>query len=198
MVFDERLAVVVLFGGRDVELPDITYFQETWHWDGAQWTLMAESGPEARRFASMAYDSDRQVTVLYGGDDANTDPLNDMWQWDGVEWTPVIMSTPPPRRGAVMTYATDRQAMLLNGGSDGSRRLAETWEFRTVSTLTGDLNCDCALDAFDIEPFIVALFDPGRYDKLYPTCDIDLADINADGAVNAFDIEPFIELLFQP
>jgi hypothetical protein len=59
----------------------------------------------------------------------------------------------------------------------------------------GDLNCDGVIDAFDIEPFVVALMDPVRYRQLYPTCDPALADINEDGAVDAFDIEPLVALL---
>ncbi len=60
----------------------------------------------------------------------------------------------------------------------------------------GDLNCDGAIDALDIEPFLVALFEPGEYPGRFPTCDIELGDINADGAVNALDIEGFLNLLF--
>ena len=60
----------------------------------------------------------------------------------------------------------------------------------------GDLNCDCSMDAFDIEPFVVALVEPDEYAGRYPGCDINLADINGDGAIDAFDIEPFLELLF--
>jgi choice-of-anchor B domain-containing protein len=64
------------------------------------------------------------------------------------------------------------------------------------SGLPGDLNCDGQIDAFDIEPFLTALFDPAGYPGLYPDCDINLADINGDGNVDAFDIEPFLNLLF--
>jgi hypothetical protein len=60
----------------------------------------------------------------------------------------------------------------------------------------GDLNCDCSVDTFDIEPFLLALFDPEQYARTYPECDLKRADINQDGAVDAFDIEPFLELLF--
>jgi hypothetical protein len=60
----------------------------------------------------------------------------------------------------------------------------------------GDLNCDGAIDAFDIQPFLVALFDPDGYGSEYPSCDRMLADINDDGFVTAFDIEPFLDLLF--
>jgi hypothetical protein len=60
---------------------------------------------------------------------------------------------------------------------------------------SGDLNCDGALDAFDIESFINAMLDPAGYRSAFPTCDPLLADVNEDGAVDAFDIEPFIALL---
>ncbi len=62
----------------------------------------------------------------------------------------------------------------------------------------GDLNCDGAIDAFDIEAFLLALFQPGEYGIQYPECDINLADTNGDGSVDAFDIEPFLTLLFGP
>ncbi len=66
-----------------------------------------------------------------------------------------------------------------------------------AAVLVGDLNCDGAIDALDIEPFILILFDPPAYAARFPNCAGDIAgDINVDGAVNASDIEPFIGLLF--
>ena len=59
----------------------------------------------------------------------------------------------------------------------------------------GDLNCDTVLNAFDIDPFVLALTNPDGYAAAYPDCDRMLADINADGVVDAFDIDPFVELL---
>ena len=59
----------------------------------------------------------------------------------------------------------------------------------------GDLNCDGTLDAFDIDPFVLALTDPPRYMATYPHCDLWLADIDGDGWITAFDIDPFVELL---
>lgn len=61
--------------------------------------------------------------------------------------------------------------------------------------VVGDLNCDGAVNTFDIDPFVLALTDPTAYQARYPTCDWMLADINHDGAVNAFDIDPFVVLL---
>jgi hypothetical protein len=67
-----------------------------------------------------------------------------------------------------------------------------------ASFAIGDLNCDGAVDAFDIEPFIAALTDPNGYSARWPNCDRNLADVNGDGAIDAFDIEAFINLLVGP
>ncbi len=60
----------------------------------------------------------------------------------------------------------------------------------------GDLNCDGSVNALDIEPFILALFDPSGYTSAFPDCDINTADINGDGSIDALDIEHFLNLLF--
>lgn len=59
----------------------------------------------------------------------------------------------------------------------------------------GDLNCDGAIDAFDIEPFVTAMVDPEAYAARHPQCDPLLADVNGDTVVDSTDIEPFIHLL---
>jgi hypothetical protein len=64
-----------------------------------------------------------------------------------------------------------------------------------VSAGLGDLNCDGAINAFDIDPFVLALIDPVTYAAAYPDCRILNADCNSDGAVNAFDIDAFVDLL---
>ena len=59
----------------------------------------------------------------------------------------------------------------------------------------GDLNCDGLVNAFDIDPFVLALTDPAGYAAAFPGCDRMLADCNGDGLVNAFDIDPFVLIL---
>jgi hypothetical protein len=62
-------------------------------------------------------------------------------------------------------------------------------------SVPGDLNCDGLINAFDIDPFVLALTDATGYAAAFPSCDRMLADCNADGLVNAFDIDPFVLLL---
>ena len=58
-----------------------------------------------------------------------------------------------------------------------------------------DSNCDGAVNAFDIDAFVLALTEPETWLAQY-TCDFVCAnDINCDGAVNAFDIDAFVACL---
>lgn len=66
---------------------------------------------------------------------------------------------------------------------------------QVIPVPTGDMNCDGLWNAFDIDPFVLALTDPIGYGQAYPDCDYRHADINCDGSVNAFDIDPFVALL---
>ena len=64
----------------------------------------------------------------------------------------------------------------------------------------GDLNCDGAVNNFDVDPFILALISsqngvPEAYYDVYPDCDIMLADVNTDGSITLFDVDPFVALL---
>ena len=59
----------------------------------------------------------------------------------------------------------------------------------------GDLNCDGAVNVFDIDPFVLALTDAAAYEEAYPDCNIYAGDCNDDGYVNSFDIDPFVTLL---
>lgn len=73
------------------------------------------------------------------------------------------------------------------------------WQFWGVpGPDLGDLNCDLAIDAYDIDPFILAVSscpDFDAYHEQYPDCNPLLADINGDGSVNAYDIDGFVALV---
>lgn len=75
------------------------------------------------------------------------------------------------------------------------RNLLEYWQAGNAAT-RGDVNCDGSVDFFDIDPFLLALFDPTGYAAAFPDCDITAADTNRDGGVNFFDIDSFLECLF--
>ena len=67
------------------------------------------------------------------------------------------------------------------------------YETTDSTALLADANCDGLLNAFDIDPFVVALTQPGVWRATYGgECDLlCIADINGDGLLDAFDIDPF-------
>jgi hypothetical protein len=64
-----------------------------------------------------------------------------------------------------------------------------------LPTRPGDMNFDGRVNFGDINPFVLALSDPGGYDAAYPCGNIMDADVNADGQVSFGDINPFVALL---
>jgi hypothetical protein len=59
-----------------------------------------------------------------------------------------------------------------------------------------DANCDGAVNFFDIDPFVLALFDLPAYQAGFCNGDICAADVNCDDLINFFDIDPFVACLF--
>jgi hypothetical protein len=132
LVFDSIRQRTVCFGGLSNISDPTSAFGDTWEWDGQDWTQMADTGPTARAFHAMAYDSDRGRTVLFGGQ-ITGGFLNDTWEWDGTEWTQVADTGPSPRDACGATYDTSRQRMILFGGEIVNAgmiaQVGETWEF---------------------------------------------------------------------
>ena len=94
------------------------------------------------------------------------------------------MGRKPSRRLAV---ARRLRIMLL------ATALAAAWSATSPAMAqSGDMNCNGAVDANDIAPFVLALLDPAGYAAAYPSCNINRADMNADGLVNGGDTQLFV------
>lgn len=92
-------------------------------------TVLTYDLPTARDQYAAAYDSDREVLVLFGGFDG-TNPVGETWEYDGVNWTSISTGTAPTARfNASMVYDANRKTMVLFGGDDGTNPSAETWEY---------------------------------------------------------------------
>lgn len=69
MTYDPARGEMVLFGG-DTDHPTLGY-DETWTWDGEDWTLESPANsPPGRSDAMMAFDPTRGEVVLFGGSGA--------------------------------------------------------------------------------------------------------------------------------
>ena len=76
----------------------------------------------------MAYDSQRGVTVMFGGEDAGG-WAEGLWEYDGSTWT-LRADTPGPwpRVDSGMAYDSARGVTVLFGGLSMDGRKNDTWE----------------------------------------------------------------------
>jgi hypothetical protein len=110
MAYDAARGVCVLYGG--VAGPTIG---DTWEWDGIAWYLRSGASPPGNRsHASMAYDSDRQRIVMFGGV-VNFAPNGDTWEWDGESWDLRATTGPPARQYAALAFDTSAGKVRLYG-----------------------------------------------------------------------------------
>jgi len=100
--------------------------------DGENWTQYEDIGPAPRSRHAMAYDSNRQRTVLFGGSTGNLN-LNDTWEWDGENWTQVADTGPSARGGHAMAYDSLRRRVILFGGDDGQSSFGDTWAWDSAT-----------------------------------------------------------------
>ena len=78
----------------------------------------------------LAFDSDRNKVVLFGGERTGSVQIGDTWEYDGVTATWTQRSTPSgpiARSNVAMAYDPVRRETVLFGGKTGSGADAETW-----------------------------------------------------------------------
>jgi hypothetical protein len=98
-----------------------------WRWDGTRWAEVPATGdvPPQRAYFGTAYDAERGVVVLYGGDLAEEQSAT-VWEWDGETWSQHDVAGPGPRLSSAMTY-DDAGLVVLYGGDDQGEIHNDTW-----------------------------------------------------------------------
>jgi len=132
MAYDAQSDRIIRFGGgtdRSGGLSD-----ETWayNFNSNTWTLMnpATSASPRQTFGMMAYDTESDRIVLFGGLDTQNS-LADTWayKYNNDAWTQMSPGTGPSRRHAgAMAYDARTDSVILFGGHDGAAS-DETWVY---------------------------------------------------------------------
>jgi hypothetical protein len=149
----------------------ICLFASAAHAGGLAWQQRSNTGPSARFLHSMAYDSARRVTVLFGGNTA-AGYNGETWEWNGDTWTQRTAPGPAARAGAAMTFDSNRNVVVLFGGHNSTTYFPDTWEYNgvswTVRPVGGVSPRTAAEMTFDSERNVCVLFG-GVSGSGYPT-----------------------------
>jgi hypothetical protein len=128
--YDAARQEAVVFGGYG-RGGRATYLDDTWTWDGADWTKQHPArSPIAREYMSMAYDASDADTVFFGGSACDGCYVDDTWIWDGATWTERSPHVRPSARCCNgIAYDAARADIVLFGGydGDGNAYLGDTW-----------------------------------------------------------------------
>lgn len=122
MTYDAARRNVVLFGG--ISDGGKTLLGDTWLWDGNTWRAVESTPrPPARSKHAMAFDSERNRVVLYGGEGHK-----DTWEWDGDHWADVSPKKTYPGKltAPAMAFSRSERRVVLFGG-DGRSGVAWLW-----------------------------------------------------------------------
>ena len=192
MAFDSRRNVSVLFGGRAPGggLP----YAGTWEFNASnnKWTNKSSANePHARSYAAMAFDSNRNVSVLYSGSDGGL-YFYDTWEYNGTGWTDVTerISGYPTGNGRTypsMIYDSARKKIVLFGG-DGTSWFNDAWEYdgaKWVNTANISVGRRTAI-AFDSKNNKTLLFygEGGTPTFFNDTWDYNATDMDAETSAN--------------
>ncbi len=137
MAYDAVDHELVLFGGCQTGgcYPALG---DTWGFYGGQWhdlTSLVGTGPSARGFAALAWDTSLAELVLFGGETGNGSSmryLSDTWSFVHDTWTNLtsnLTGAAPPARASAMTASVGTVPPLLFGGRAPGGYLADTWSF---------------------------------------------------------------------
>jgi uncharacterized protein (TIGR03437 family) len=137
MAYDSTHSQTVLFGGNGagpIQQGLIPYLNDTWLWNGSNWTAATpQAVPTARAAHAMAYASGLSQLVMFGGViNGNVGLAKDTWVWNGSNWINQNLSLGPSERyGHTMVYDSAHNQIVMFGGNGpaepGCSFLGDTW-----------------------------------------------------------------------
>ena len=131
--YDPAVSGLVLFGGEVPAAGPLSFFQDTWEWNGSTWKeLVVANSPPGRNDGAFGYDPATSQLVLFGGYgqvDGSNGVLADTWTFDGSDWTEQAPGTVPTSQPAdSLAFDSATSQMLMYGDASGSSNdNSNTW-----------------------------------------------------------------------
>lgn len=139
MAYDKSRNQMVLFGGgQNGDCNGGSLFFDTWEWNGTSaWVPRpTQTNPSPRHGLNLTYAEDRQIVILFGGQNFCGGYYSDTWTWNGSVWTQATPSAAPAgRSSASVAYDLARGRMVVFGGRRDS--FASTMPFNDTTEWDG-------------------------------------------------------------
>jgi N-acetylneuraminic acid mutarotase len=142
MIYDAKSDRLIMFGGEQPgSVSTGTFNDETWAYEvtANTWTQMKPaSAPSKRYVAGLAYDTESDRVILFGGHNRYNNPapidmgLTDTWAYDySANTWKELAKGPANHLGARLAYDAESDRIILFGGLDiaAYRGLNDTWAF---------------------------------------------------------------------
>jgi predicted Ser/Thr protein kinase len=135
LVYVPAKRALFLFGGSGqiYSQGQLDDFGDLWSWDGARWIEhRSEPSPSGRHGFGLAYDTQRQRLVLFGGYSEGK-ATDDLWEHDGAHWSQIPRKGrwPVARMAPAMIF--DGERVLSFGGQDRDKnKLSDLWSWDGV------------------------------------------------------------------
>jgi hypothetical protein len=131
LAYDSVRNKTILFGGirnvsatGDAAATNGVVLSETWEWNGGAgtWTSrtptpLPTSWPPVRFFPNFVFDSERGISVLFGGIQMDGGPAADTWEWNGTAGTwierPAAATNPPALQETFSAFDSGRARTVL-------------------------------------------------------------------------------------
>ena len=154
MVYDSDRKKSVIFGGVGVLTTSGSLRNDTWEYDGVNWTNITNDGsPPARSGHAMIYDAVRQQVVMFGGSSAQQMLLDETWECDGVNWIQVAAASNPGALAAhAFVFDSARLQGVMFGGHDTITYPARTWTYGGVLSSSTQYGAGCGSPALGLWP----------------------------------------------
>jgi len=160
MVFHERLGMIVLINGNEDD--------QLWGWDGVQWQVIGDSGPDGRELGGVAYDPQRDKLVVYGGRSlVRNECVSVTWEWDNQGWQVLAVPGPDVCSHFTMEYDASLEKVVLYGGGDDQQNISsdmwtwdgQQWERLDITTPPVRFHAMSSADAVHQNLFLLGGFD---------------------------------------
>ncbi|MCK5304225.1 MAG: hypothetical protein KAJ72_03180, partial [Candidatus Heimdallarchaeota archaeon] len=186
MIYDSVNDRIIMYGGLTETGESYRVF-ETWSYDynTNEWIkLITDNSPYASN-AIIAYDSESEKIISFGGSHAEHVESDQTWIYDYIDntWTQVAPSNVPKMRsGQKMVYDFESDVVIMFGGTlhkDGNPdgvglRFNDTWSYdyntntwTNITSATYPLNYAFDSVAYDIESDLVIVFGGTNDDNPY-------------------------------